>query len=78
MKYSIILCECKVTMICLKEANYPIAGQVEGKAKLKERWEEGQSLGGLEQTNREARCACHTEKRYQVTWQSVDKKNGLI
>ena len=61
-----------------KEADWPIARQ--DRVRERAKWRmlgRRRSQRNHEQMQRESRWAYHTEKRYQVTWQSIDKKYGL-
>ena len=45
----------------------------------KESGDTAMKRGRVSDTDTErARWVCHIEKRYQATWQSIDKKYGLI
>ena len=64
-----------------KDADWPVAeqnkvgqeSQTENAGK-----EKGRGVCSRQQMQREARWTCCTEKRYQATWQTIDKKYVLI
>lgn len=62
------------------EADWPITGQVEVRKDLqtKRGCKKKKEISGVtKRCKGSSRWTCHTEKRYQVTWQSLGKKYGL-